>query len=44
MPRDERMFGDVVDPSVKMGNRQGGSVLLTILLETSWSVRSSSFR
>jgi protein TonB len=27
------MFGDVVDPSVKMGNRQGASVLMTVLLE-----------
>jgi len=27
------MFGDVVDPSIKMGNKQGTSVLLTILLE-----------
>ena len=33
VPRDERMFGDVVDPSIKMGNRQGRSVLFTILLE-----------
>jgi hypothetical protein len=28
------MFGDVVDPSVKMGGRQGTSVLLTVVLET----------
>jgi TonB family protein len=33
VPRDERMFGDIVDPSIKMGNKQGASVALTILLE-----------
>ena len=33
MPRDERMFGDVVDPSIKFGNKQGYSVLLTFVLE-----------
>ena len=33
MPRDERMFGDIVDPSIKLGNKQGYSVVLTILLE-----------
>jgi protein TonB len=27
------MFGDVVDPSIKMANRQGRSVLLTVVLE-----------
>ena len=34
MPRDERMFGDVVDPSIKLGNNQGKSVGMTILIET----------
>jgi protein TonB len=34
MPREERMFGDVVDRSVKVGNRQGVAVLLTVALET----------
>ena len=34
MPRDERMFGDIVDPSVKVGNKQGYSVFGTIVLET----------
>ena len=33
MPREERLFGDVVDPSVKMGNRQRTSVAVTIVLE-----------
>ena len=33
MPREERMFGDVVDPSITVGNRQGTAVLLTVLLE-----------
>ncbi|HZJ33121.1 MAG TPA: hypothetical protein VFD21_16200, partial [Vicinamibacterales bacterium] len=33
MPRDERMFGDVVDPSIKFGNKQGYSVFLTFALE-----------
>ena len=33
MPRDERMFGDIVDPSVKVGNKQGYSVFGTIVLE-----------
>ena len=33
MPREERMFGDVVDPSIKFGNKQGYSVLLTFVLE-----------
>ena len=34
MPREGRMFGDVVDPSVKMVNRQGLSVLMTVVLES----------
>lgn len=34
MPREERMFGDVVDPSVTMGNRQRTAVLMTVVLET----------
>jgi hypothetical protein len=34
VPRDERMFGDIANPSVKLGNNQGKSVGLTILLET----------
>ena len=34
MPREERMFGDVVDPSTGMGNRQRTAVLLTIVLES----------
>ena len=33
MPREERMFGDIVDPSIKMGSKQGASVMMTILLE-----------
>ena len=33
MPREERMFGDVVDPSIKFGNKQGYSVALTFALE-----------
>ena len=31
MPRD--MFGDVVDPSIKMGNKAWYTVPLTMLLE-----------
>ena len=31
MPRD--MFGDVVDPSIKMGNKSWYTVALTMLLE-----------
>jgi protein TonB len=34
MPRDERLFGDVVSPSISMGNRQRTSVGVTVLLET----------
>jgi hypothetical protein len=33
VPRDERMFGDIVDPSIKLGNKQGYSVGATILVE-----------
>jgi hypothetical protein len=33
VPRD--MFGDVVDPSVKMGNKMWYTVPLTMLLEAS---------
>ena len=33
MPRD--MFGDVVDPSIKMGNKMWYTVPLTMLLEAS---------
>ena len=31
MPRD--LFGDVVDPSIKMGNKSGYTVALTMLAE-----------
>lgn len=34
MPREERMFGDVVDPSVRVSSRQGTSILITVVLET----------
>ena len=27
------MFGDIVDPSIKLGNKQGYSVGVTILIE-----------
>ena len=33
MPREDRMFGSVVDPSTGMKNRQGVSVLATTLIE-----------
>ena len=36
------MFGDIVDPSIKMGNKQWYTVPLTILLEARWSSRRSS--
>ena len=32
MPREERMFGDIVDPSIKMGSKQGASVAMTMLI------------
>jgi protein TonB len=35
MPRHEHLFGDVVDPSVKMGNRLGRSVAMTVVIEAS---------
>ena len=33
MPREDRLFGDVVEPSITMGDRQGASVAATIVLE-----------
>ena len=27
------MFGDIVDPSIKMGSKQGASVAMTMLIE-----------
>ena len=34
MPREDRMFGDVVDPSVRVGSRQGVAVVMTVVVET----------
>ena len=34
MPREERMFGDVVESSVKIGNQQWYTVPLSILVHT----------
>jgi TonB family protein len=33
LPRDERIFGDIVDPSIKLGSNQGKSIGFTIFLE-----------
>ena len=39
------MFGDVVDPSIKMGNKQWYTVPLTMLIQAVGDRRrSSSFR
>ncbi|MEQ1759868.1 MAG: hypothetical protein ABL986_16245, partial [Vicinamibacterales bacterium] len=34
MPRPEKMFGDIVDPSVKVGSQQWYTVPLSIVVHT----------
>ena len=34
MPRAEKMFGDIVDPSVKVGSKQWYTIPLSILVHT----------
>jgi len=34
VPRAEKMFGDIVDPSVKVGSKQWYTIPLSILVHT----------